>query len=317
MAASSISQPRASLRPKEIGALLLLAALWGGSFMFFRIAAPALGPIVVAFLRVLIAGGALLLFARFTGHGTDWRRTPRSFLILGALNGAIPYALTAAAALNMTASLAAILNATTPLFAVAVVAARLGERPTVRTIIGLAIGVSGVVVLLGWNRAPFDAAFAASVAASLAAAISYAFAGAYAKSAFAGTPSLTLAIGQQFGAAVVLAPVLIPVGIVGREDLSLTRGVAAAVIALALLCTSVASLLYFFLIRSVGPTKTLTITFLVPIFGVLWGALFLDESIGTATLLGLSIVLIGVTLVTGLRLRPRANGRRASAQSAT
>jgi drug/metabolite transporter (DMT)-like permease len=291
------------VKPKEIGALVLLAALWGGSFIFFRIAAPELGPILVAFLRVVIAGSALLVYAAVARRDADWRGSFRKYLVLGTLNGALPYALIAAAELHLTASFAAILNATTPLYAVVVAAVRFGERPVARTALGVVLGVAGVAVLVGWESETLDARLLTAVGASLVAALSYALAGAYAKTAFTGAPPLTLAIGQQIGAAVVLAPLLVPVSVVDGGELAVTRGAVAAVVALALFCTSVAYLLYFFLIDRVGPTRTLSVTFLSPVFGVLWGAMFLDEAIGAGTVVGLGVILVGVTLVTGVRLR--------------
>jgi drug/metabolite transporter (DMT)-like permease len=163
------------------------------------------------------------------------------------------------------------------------------------------------MVLVGWKTEAVDVRPMASVGASLVAALSYALAAAFAKTAFTGVPPLTLAIGQQIGAAVVLAPVVVPMTVANQGEISLT-GDAIAVVALALFCTSVAYLLYFFLIGRVGPTRTLSVTFLSPVFGVLWGGLFLDETIGTGTVIGLGIILMGVTLVTGIRPHPQPAG---------
>jgi drug/metabolite transporter (DMT)-like permease len=120
------------VKPKEVLALVLLAAVWGAPFLFYRVTAPELGPIVVVFLRVLLAGGALAFYARLIGREAFWRPRWRSFLVLGALNAAIPYTLIASDELHLTASLAAILNATTPLFTAVVAVVWMKEHPSPR-----------------------------------------------------------------------------------------------------------------------------------------------------------------------------------------
>jgi drug/metabolite transporter (DMT)-like permease len=291
-----------TMRVKDLASLTLLATLWGGSFLFMRVAVPLFGPPLLAFLRVGLAGAGLLAYAAALGRVPALRGRWRAYLALGALNAAIPYALIAAAELHLTASLAAILNATTPLFAAIVAAARLGERLTARVALGLALGLAGVAILVGWSPLPLDRALLLAVGASLVAALSYALAGVYAKATFAGEPPLTLAIGQQLGAAALLLPLALPRVAVEPATLRPSFAVGAATIALALLSTSLAYLLYFSLIASAGPTRTLSVTFLVPVFGVLWSVLFLRETVGPATLAGLAIILASVLLVTGVRL---------------
>jgi len=294
------------MRPRDLGALLLLAALWGGSFLFIRLAAPALGPLALMDLRVLLAGGALLVYAAIARRLPAWRSWWRRYLILGALNAAAPFTLIATAELRLTASLAAILNATTPLFTALVAAVWLKERVTAPKAAGLALGVVGVAVLVGWSPLPPSGAVLLSVGASLLAALFYGLGGVYAKVAFGGVPPLALTIGQQMGASVCL----LPFAALTLPAIRPAPGVLAAVVALALLCTSLGYLLYFHLIRSVGPTKTLSVTFLVPVFGLLWSTLFLREPVGAGTVAGLAIILASVTLVTGIRVFP---GRRAGA----
>ncbi|HEY8599359.1 MAG TPA: DMT family transporter [Thermomicrobiales bacterium] len=301
------------MKLRDLGALVLLAALWGGSFLFMRVAAPALGPIVVAAMRVALAAFALLGYALAVGLRPGWRAAWRQFLIMGGLNAAIPFTLITAAELHLTAGLAAILNATTPLFAALAAALWLGERLTLAKGAGLFLGICGVVVLVGWSPLPPGPLGFASIGASLLAALFYAVAGVYAKRTFVGIVPLRLALGQQLGATALLLPLAIPVGIATAPTLRPTPGVIAAILALAILCTSVAYLLYFYLIASVGPTKTLSVTFLVPVFGLLWSTIFLHEPLGISTLLGFGLILLSVLLVTGLRLRP---ARPATADSA-
>lgn len=299
------------LKADDLAALLLLAALWGGSFLFMRVAAPALGPLVVADGRVLLAGAALVLYAAARGRLPALRGHLKSYVIMGTLNAALPYTLISAAELHLTAGLAAVLNATTPLCTALVAAAWLGERLTPARIAGMVLGLAGVAVLVGWSPEPLTAAVALSAGASLLACISYGLAGVYAARAFTGRSPLALAIGQQIGAAVVLLPLATPVAVIAAPGMRPAPGVVASMLALALLSTSIAYLLYFRLIAGVGPTRTLSVTFLVPIFGVLWSALFLHEALVPGTLLGLAIILAGVVLTTGLRLAPRREAPRA------
>jgi drug/metabolite transporter (DMT)-like permease len=282
---------------RDLGALVLLGAIWGSSFLFIRIAVPALGPFVLMELRVGLAAAALALFAVAVGRLPRLRSRWKELLALGACNAAIPFSLIAASEINLTASLAAILNATTVLFAAVVAAAWLGEALTKGKVAGLVMGIVGVAVLVGWTPIALSGIVLVSVGASLLAAFSYALGGVYAKRAFASTPPLALAIGQQVGAAMLLLP--LAAASVPAEAPSLP--VTLSTLALALLCTAVAYLLYFHLISSVGPTKTLTVTFLSPLFGALFGVLFLDEPVGVGTLLGLGIILSSIALVTGIR----------------
>jgi drug/metabolite transporter (DMT)-like permease len=291
------------MRIKDVGALLLLAALWGGSFLFIRIASPVFGPFLLAALRVGIAGAALLVYAAVVRSVPALRAQAKKYLIIGALNAAIPYTLIGAAELHLTASLGVILNATTPLFTAIIAAFWLKDRLDVKKSTGLALGIAGVAVIVGWSPLPVNAVILLSVGASLAASLSYGFAGVFSKVAFVGTPPLAVAIGQQVGASVLLFPLALPTATLIAPPSRPSGGVVLALIGLALLCTSLGYLLYFSLIASVGPTKTLSVTYLMPTFGIAWGALFLHERLRIGTLIGLGIILASVALVTGASVR--------------
>lgn len=286
------------MRPGDLGALTLLGALWGGSFLFISVAVPALGPALLVELRVLLAAVALALYAVAVGRLPALRSRWKEFLILGGLNAAVPFTLIAISQLNLTASLAAIMNSTTPLFAAVVAAAWIGEELTTRKIFGLLLGVVGVAVLVGLDPVPLNGVVLLSVGASLLAALCYALGGVYAKRTFPGVPPLAMGIGQQAAAAAILLP--LATASLPEEPTSLA--VVLSVLGLALLSTAVAYLLYFRLMASVGPTKTLTVTFLVPVFGVLFGVLLLGDPVGVGTFAGMGIILSSVALVTGISL---------------
>jgi drug/metabolite transporter (DMT)-like permease len=283
---------------KQLGVLLLLAALWGASFLFMRIAAPVLGPVLLIELRVLFAGIALLVYA--------WaiRRLPRllskwkEYLILGAFNAAIPFTLIATSELHLNSSIAAILNATTPLFTSIVSVLWMKDSYSIKKFAGLILGIFGVVVLVGWSPLDFNEKVLFSIIASILAALFYGIGGVYSKVTFSGSEPLELAIGQQMGAAVFL----LPFSFFKLPDQFPSGAVTFSVLMLALFCTALGYLLYFYLMKNVGPTKTLSVTFLVPFFGIVWGSLFLHESIGIGTILGLLITLVSIFMVNDIKI---------------
>lgn len=289
------------MKLKDIGILFLLASLWGASFLFIRIASPDLGPIALIDLRVLIAGIALVLYAAVLRQRPQLFHKWRRYLLLGALNAVIPFCLIAAAELSLDASLAAILNAMTPLFTAIISYVWAKDRFTKRKLIGLILGIVGVGVLVGWNPQQMQGRMIISVFLSLGAALFYGIGGVFSSKGFKGESPLNLAIGQQLAAGIILLPVAIFFLPHRVPDLN----VIFAVLGLALLSTSLGYVLYFHLITNVGPVRTLSVTFLVPVFGVLWGWLFLHESLSIGTLLGLIIILLSVATATNIPLKLR------------
>jgi drug/metabolite transporter (DMT)-like permease len=286
------------MRPKDLGALMLLGALWGGSFLFIRVAVPALGPFVLMELRVGLAVVALTLYVVVVGRLSKLRSRWREFLIIGTVNTAIPFSLIAAAEIYLTASLAAILNSTTVLFTALVAAVWMGDPLTRRKVVGVILGIVGVAVLVGWDPIELSGVILLSVGAMLAASLSYALGAVYIKRTFKGIPPLSMSLGQLTGGAIILLP-LAAASLPGERP---SAAITLCVLGLALLSTAVAYLLYFRLIENVGPTSTVTVTLLVPLFGLLFGVLLLDEPFGWGTLAGLAIILSSVTLVTGIDL---------------
>ena len=285
------------MKPKELGALLLLGSLWGASFIFIRIAAPVLGPIWLIDLRVWIAGIVLLIYALIVRKLPDFKKEWKYYLMLGLLNAAIPFSLIAYSAVHLNASLTAILNATTPLFTAIVARIWLKEYLSVRKVIGILIGLVGVCILMGWSSVPFTLEVWLSIGASLTAALFYGIGSVYTKLTFTNTPALSLSIGQQLAAGIIL----IPLSVVTVPTATISLTVMIAVLGLAVLCTAIGYLLYFYLVEHVGPTKTVSVTFLVPLFGIFWGILLLNEHITLGTIVGLIVIFIGVILMNGVQ----------------
>jgi len=277
------------MRRADTTRLVLLAAIWGASFLFNRIAAPALGPILTAELRTMIAGIALAVYFAVSGFDPQWRRFGRHYFVVGILTSALPFVLWAYAALSLTAGLMSVLNATSPMWGAVCAAIFLGERLTARRTLGLVIGIVGVALVTG-PEATFSLA---PVLAALCAAFSYGLAGAYMKRKAADVPSRGMAVGTQLVAGFILIP-LIPLWPPAAAPTPL---VAASMLALGLVCGAIAYLLYFRLIADIGAAGALTVTYLIPVFGIVWGALFLGEPLEPAMLGGAALVIAGTVLV--------------------
>ena len=277
---------------RSLALLVLLAALWGCSFVFMRVAVPAVGPIPLAYARVAIAAFVLLAIAfaqrRVPPFGTRWRE----FAVVGVANSAIPFALFAYAAQYIPASTGSILNATSPFFGAIAAAIWLAEPLTLRKVGGMALGLAGVIVLVGWHPETMSRDVVLAVAACLGGAVCYGLASVYTKRKLAGTPSFAVACASQVAAALALMPALPFTPVPGP----LTTVVIANVAALAIASTALAYLIYFKLIADTGPQRALTVTFLIPLFGVLWGALILGEPVTASLLSGGVLIVAGVAL---------------------
>ena len=285
------------MRSADFVRLFVLAALWGASFLGLRIVAPTLGAIVTAEARVAIAGVALLVWCAILRVPLGWRRNMRPLIVVGIFNSAIPFALFAFAVKTIPGGYAAILNATSPLFGAVIASLWLREELGARRLLGIAFGVAGVacVVKLGPVALTGDALVA--YAACLAAACCYGFAGNYTKQlANRRSGSIApnaMAAGSQITAAIALLP-MIPFDPMQAMP---THSIVLIVAALGIGSTAIAYLLYFRLIRDVGATRALTVTFLVPLFAVAWGWALLDEAITWRMAGGGALVLIATWLV--------------------
>lgn len=281
------------MRSVDVVRLTILAAIWGASFLFMRILAPVLGALWTAEIRVAVAGLAMLLVMVAARRAMRFRENWLQYLILGTFNSALPFALFSYAALTLPAGYSAILNATSPLWGALVGAAVLGERLTSRKLAGLACGIMGVAFLVRLGPAQVTPQLMLAALACVSAALCYALTGAYSKKKSAGIAPPQMATGSQLGAALVLLPFL-PLSPVRGDVTPFVMLVAAM---LALLCSAIAYVIYFRLIADVGPTRALTVTFLIPLFAMAWGAVFLHEAISLNALAGCALVVAATWLV--------------------
>lgn len=287
--------------------LVALAAIWGASFLLLRIAAPILGPALLIEGRLLSAALFLLVVALALGKRLNLGRHWRHYLILGLLNSALPFLLLAFAAQTLSASLLSILNATSPIWSAAVAAIRTGAGLNMRETCGLMLGVAGVGLLVGFDGVALLPGSGPAIAAALGAAAAYGIASVYVKAAASVEPFAN-AHGSMWAAA-LLASFALPLF---PAPAAPGPGIVAAVLALGILCSGVAYLLYFRLVADIGPTPALTVTFLIPVFGVLWGHVFLGELIGWHTLAGGAVVIAGTALSTGFSFASLSAARAAT-----
>lgn len=279
---------------------VLLAAIWGSSFMFMRIGVLEFGALPTAGIRVMIAALFLLPVLLHQGHGAALRQNWKATFFIGLLNSAIPFACFTYALLSITTGLSSILNATVPLFGAVIAWLWLKDRPDGSRIVGLVIGFLGVA-MLAWQKASFkpDASGVATgwaVLACLLACVCYGTSASFTKRYLGGLPSLVTATGSQLGASLGLA---LPTVWFWPDQMP---GVKAwlALLAVGVVCTGVAYILFFRLISTVGPAKSLAVTFVVPLFAVLYGVLLLDETVTQWMVLCGAVIVCGTALSTGL-----------------
>ncbi|CEG52509.1 DMT family permease [Stutzerimonas xanthomarina] len=303
------------MRPLDMFRLLALAAIWGASFLFLRIIAPVLGTFPTAFFRVLLASAGLLVILLLLRTRWDFRGKLGLCLVLGVINSGLPFALYSVAAQLVPAGYSAIFNATTPMMGVLIGALFFAEELTLAKIIGVFSGLGGVALLMRIGPVPFDTELLLGALACLGATACYGFGGFLTRrwiNQGEGLDSEVVAFGSQLGAALCLLPwfglSLLNAPLVNWGDST----VWLSLLGLGLVCTAFAYILYFRLLADIGPVKTLTVTFLIPPFGVLWGVIFLDEPLSWAYVQGGALIALALWLI--LRqaptTRPTAQLRR-------
>ncbi|WP_186123622.1 DMT family transporter [Burkholderia gladioli] len=292
---------------RHLSLLILLAAFWGASFLFIRVVVADFGVAPLMVLRVGFGALFLLVLALARNGAAGLARTLRRhawpLLVCGLLNSAAPFCLFAFAELTLQAGITSVINATAPLWAAVVAYLWLGERLSMPRVFGLVVGFAGVLLLVG-NQvlAPEGStggasagATALAAAAALGATLLYGIAANYTKRKLSGVDPLINATGTMTGATLLL----LPFALATWPAAPASAQAWGAVIALGILCTGVAYLIFFYLIAHVGPSRTITVTFVIPIFGILWGALFLGETVAPIMLAGCAVVLLGTALATG------------------
>lgn len=292
------------MKRSDIVMLLTLAALWGSSYLFMRLGAGEFGTAPFAGLRAGLAAALLLPLAAWRPGLATLRTHWRQVALIGLTQSALPFVLFSFASQFIPTGLSAILGATTPLFTAVLSRFWLGERLGLSRLAGLGTGLAGVAWLV-WDKTGIKAGNTETLlacAACLGAALLYGFSANYSRQRTAAVPPLVVAAGSQLASALFLAgPVL-------WSWPAATPSVPAwgALAVLSVACTAVAYVLFYSLIARVGAARTVSVTFLIPVFGVLWGAVFLHEAITPGLLLGCATVLAGTALANGIVRLPAA-----------
>ena len=291
------------MRPQDLARLVALAAVWGASYLFMRYAVQQLGPVRLIELRVTIAGILHAIFLAFARGSIDWRRQWKDFLFVGAIGIAMPFVLIAGALTTIDASTAAILNALSPLFTALIAAVWIRDPLTLPKMAGIALCVVGTMVLVGWTPAPMTKAQLLGASMSVGATALYGLSNVYTKVRLKQASAMGISVGTLLMAAVVLFPLALTVP-APRPIAEVTSGVWAATAGLAVFSTAIAFIWYYRLIADVGPVKSITVTLLVPIFGMVWGVLLLGEPVTPGRIAGCAIILAGCSLILGLVRNP-------------
>lgn len=284
------------MKPRDLLDLTLLAALWGGSFLFMRYAVPDFGVVPLIWLRVALASVCLLPLLLLKRQFGALRQQAGALTVMSLFNSGLPFLLIAWATLSITAGLASIMNAMTPVFTALIGALWLGDRLDGRRSLGLLLGLAGVA-LLAADKADFRPGGSGwAIVAMLLATVCYGFAANHTRRYLQGVPALVNATGTQL----VSALVLLPPALWSWPERMPGLGPWLAALVLGVACSALAYLLFFRLIARVGASRAVTVTFLVPVFGTLWGALFLGEPVTASMLAGGAVVLLGTGLATGV-----------------
>lgn len=291
------------MKSSDFAELLLLGAIWGASFMLMKEAVPAFG--VFALVEIRALGAALLLvpIVLLKRQGMDLLRFWPQLIVVGAINTAIPFCLYNYSLLHIDAALAAILNATAPMFGVLIAYLYLRESIGFLGILGIGLGFAGVLLISvdqsiasantgeGIN---YSVKSLLPVFAALGATFCYGLSASYLKKHLSQAKPFAIAAGSQLAAAVILAPL----AIMHLPNTLPSASQWGSAMILALVCTGLAYVLYFNLIAKIGASRSITVGYLVPLFGILWGVLLLDETLSPKSLIGGAFIMLGVMLAT-------------------
>jgi drug/metabolite transporter (DMT)-like permease len=284
------------MKAKDIVDLILLAAVWGASFLFMRMGAPEFGPIALVQMRMSIAALFLLPILMMRGGLGDLPGNWKALTILGFCNSAIPFLLLTYATLYVTAGYSSVFNATAPLWGALVAWVWLSERLSKMGVIGLMVGFAGVAVLAGDSESLASPGSTLAVIAAIGGAFFYGIGANYARRYTKHLKSMSVATGSMLFPAILL----LPLSVAFWPDTPPSARAWFALIVMGIASTGFAYILYFRLIANVGPAKAITVAYLIPAFAVIWGALILDETVTALMIIGCLIIFLGTALVTGV-----------------
>ena len=288
------------MAPIDLAKLIFLAAIWGGSFIFLRVAVPEFGPVLTAMLRIVLAGIALMGFALLTSVNMHWRRNLKPFALVGLFAGVLPFTFFSFASLHLPAAYSAVLNSTAPLFGALFSVLWLAEKMTLRKLSGLALGITGVSILVGAGSLIMDTPTMISISLCLLAAASYAISSIVVKKTGhdADDPEGTIhPIAMATGSLVWGGLMMLPVLPFALPSAMPSSRALWCVLGLSMLSSALAQAIFIPLIVKIGPTRAMSVSFLIPLFSMLWAFIFLNESVRFPVLIGAAVVLAAMYLV--------------------
>lgn len=276
--------------------LLLLAAVWGLSFIFMRATAEDFGPIVLITIRVGVAALCLIGFLFVKQRLQEFIKYWKMLFVIGLLNSALPFSFLAYASLSLNAGVMSIINALTPVFTALIAHLWLKDKMNKPQLLGMLIGFSGITYLV-WDKMNWDTVSWLPIASAVMTTVSYGIAANTTKKYLKGVSSMTATAGTLFFATLfmlVLAVFFLP-------DFSVIPTLSwTYALALGMLCTAFAYLIFYKLIQTIGPSKAVSVTFIIPIFSFLWAYLLLGEVVTMRMWIATAIILLGTGLVTGV-----------------
>lgn len=284
---------------KEYGVLFALGSIWGASFMFIKVAGAEMEPFFLVEIRLALA--ALVLIALGVTQGGTFlamRANWRPILVMGIINCAVPYTLIVWGEIYINSGLAAIYNACAPLWAGALGLVWIwAERLSPARALGLLAGMMGVVLVVSSNLTGQSEGWMQLLGqlAVLLAALSYAVAGIYGRKRLHGVPVRVTATGQLVSGALIL----LPLSLLQIPSKMPSLAAIGSIATLSIVGTALASLMFYWLLTRIGATRTLLVTYLLPAFALMWGALLLHEPITLVAVAGLLLILLGITLTSG------------------
>lgn len=285
------------MKTQDSAELLLLGAIWGASFMLMKEAVPAFGVFALVEFRAIGATLCLLPLVFLKRQQSDLVKHWKKLFVVGLLNTAIPFSLFNYAMYYLDAGLAAILNATAPMFGVVVAWLYLKEKIGYWGMLGVLLGFVGVVIISIDPSTSHKASFLSSllpILAALAAAICYALSASYLKRHLSNAKPFAVAAGSQIASILLL----FPLAITHLPTAMPSSDAWIAAVILAVFCTGLAYVMYFDLIDKIGPSKAITVGYLLPFFGIMWGVTVLDETLTLKQIIGSACVIVGVLLAT-------------------
>jgi drug/metabolite transporter (DMT)-like permease len=281
------------MKTKHTIQLLILAAIWGSSFIFLKIVTPVIGVSMTMGSRIILAAIVMVSFVAFLNKLPDYKIYWKRYMILGVLNLILPFTLVSYSIGFLNTSISSIINASTPLFTMIISSLWLKQKLSYRKMGGLFLGISGLIVLVGWIPLDFTPEVITALLFSFLAAVSYGLGNVYTRVYLSNAEPIKTATGQLTAAGVMAIPFL---GMSGNEHVFDTN-IVLTISMLAVVCTALAYTLYFRLISAIGSANTSVVSLLIPVFSILWGFLFLHEAITPTILIGLGMILGSLKII--------------------